>query len=262
MYSRQADSTAAGSIPCELTAAGKNGGARAWPASARAVSDEWGNALALWPLAAVSSVAVLSSAEEWPENWTRPWARFVSSVADVSADDDAVVFHGPAAGQQVRELREFLGQKMPPAVVLTTEPDAKDAIVALHSGALGYLTTERLESLEVVVRTTAAGMSCLDPQLIAPLVQEVVNRSVSLRDLTLLENPTKGAEKNFCAAEKLTARERQVMDQIAAGRTVVETAQSLRLAEKTVRNYLNNIFNKLGVRRQSEAILLWLKNVP
>lgn len=54
---------------------------------------------------------------------------------------------------------------------------------------------------------------------------------------------------------KLARREREVLEQLAAGRTIGETARALGIAEHTVRNYLTNVRYKLGVRNQSLALL-------
>lgn len=56
----------------------------------------------------------------------------------------------------------------------------------------------------------------------------------------------------------LSPRERQVMDLVAAGRSVRDVAHELVLTDKSVRNYLDRIYRKLGVRSRATAILCWL----
>lgn len=58
--------------------------------------------------------------------------------------------------------------------------------------------------------------------------------------------------------EPLTHRERDIMNLLVTGRCVREIAEALSIGDKTVRNHLSNIYRKLGVRRQSEALLQWL----
>lgn len=59
-------------------------------------------------------------------------------------------------------------------------------------------------------------------------------------------------------ADRLTARETEVMDHVASGLANREIARLCFLAEKTVKNHLNNIFPKLGVTTRAEAVSLWL----
>jgi len=55
------------------------------------------------------------------------------------------------------------------------------------------------------------------------------------------------------AAADLSLRERQVLDQIAAGLTNRQIAEHLGLAEKTVKNYVSGLLAKLGMERRTQA---------
>jgi DNA-binding NarL/FixJ family response regulator len=55
----------------------------------------------------------------------------------------------------------------------------------------------------------------------------------------------------------LSAREAEVMDLIASGRSNGEIARELYLSEKTVKNHVNRIYSKLGVPNRATAISLW-----
>ncbi|TDB89405.1 response regulator transcription factor [Actinomadura sp. KC216] len=55
----------------------------------------------------------------------------------------------------------------------------------------------------------------------------------------------------------LSARESEVMDLIATGRSNGEIARQLFLSEKTVKNHVNRIYSKLGVSSRATAIALW-----
>ncbi len=63
------------------------------------------------------------------------------------------------------------------------------------------------------------------------------------------------------ARRGLTERERDVMEAIAAGLTNREIARRLFVTEKTVKNYVNAVFSKLGVTSRGEAIARWLGTV-
>lgn len=62
------------------------------------------------------------------------------------------------------------------------------------------------------------------------------------------------------AFEGLTAREYQVLQLIAQGRDNAQIAASLELSEKTVRNHITHIFDKLAVENRSQAIVLAREN--
>jgi pimeloyl-ACP methyl ester carboxylesterase/DNA-binding CsgD family transcriptional regulator len=54
----------------------------------------------------------------------------------------------------------------------------------------------------------------------------------------------------------LTAREKEILDCIARGQTNSQIAESLHIAEKTVRNHVTNVFSKLGAEHRSQAIVI------
>ena len=58
------------------------------------------------------------------------------------------------------------------------------------------------------------------------------------------------------ALASLTARERTVLERIARGLSNVEIAQALSISERTVRNHITNIFDKLGVDTRARAIVI------
>jgi DNA-binding NarL/FixJ family response regulator len=58
----------------------------------------------------------------------------------------------------------------------------------------------------------------------------------------------------------LSRREAQVMESIGQGMRNADIAAALRVTEKTVKNHVNRIFTKLGVRTRVEAVLLWQQN--
>jgi DNA-binding NarL/FixJ family response regulator len=59
--------------------------------------------------------------------------------------------------------------------------------------------------------------------------------------------------------EKLSAQEERVLALIAEGKTNKEIATALDLSDKTVKNYLTNIFQKLHITRRAQAAALFVK---
>jgi LuxR family transcriptional regulator of spore coat protein len=58
----------------------------------------------------------------------------------------------------------------------------------------------------------------------------------------------------------LTARERQVFELLVQGFTTKDIAERLVISEKTVRNHISNVMQKLGVKGRSQAVVELIKN--
>lgn len=71
-----------------------------------------------------------------------------------------------------------------------------------------------------------------------------------------LGKPAVAAAPNTEALALLTARERTVLEQIARGLSNVEISEALCISEKTVRNHITSIFDKLGVDTRARAIVI------
>ena len=57
----------------------------------------------------------------------------------------------------------------------------------------------------------------------------------------------------------LTTREKEVFELLVNGLTTKEIAESLKISEKTVRNHISNVIQKLGVKSRSQALIELLK---
>ncbi len=120
----------------------------------------------------------------------------------------------------------------------SAEQDVVDA--AIRAGAHGYLLKEiNSAALIRAIRDVAAGNSILDPQITAR-VMEVI----------------KGDQTGSLLAI-LSPQEHRVLAKIAEGLTNKEAAAQLGLSEKTVKNYLANIFDKLHLTRRSQAAVYY-----
>jgi DNA-binding NarL/FixJ family response regulator len=128
-----------------------------------------------------------------------------------------------------------------PVLVLTMHDDDESVYGALRAGARGYLL-KGADSAELVatIRTLAAGGTAFGPA--------VARRIVGF----FLETSQKFAQGAF---PELTARERDVLDLLAAGKRNSVIARELSLSEKTVRNHLSSILAKLQVADRSAAIV-------
>jgi DNA-binding NarL/FixJ family response regulator len=137
-----------------------------------------------------------------------------------------------------REVRSLMDT--PPACLMLTSFSDEDALfTAIMAGAAGYLL-KQVSGTDLVgaVRRLAAGESLLDPAMTA-LVLERLRNPVDVED-----------DPRY---QSLTDQERRILDEIAVGKTNRQIAQSMFLAEKTVKNYVSALLRKLDMERRTEA---------
>ena len=135
-------------------------------------------------------------------------------------------------------------KRLPDTRVLILSSVADDSLVdeAIRAGAHGYLLKEvNGRGLVQAILDVAAGKSILDPAITARVMQLLRTSSPTQHDLLAT----------------LSVQERRVLALIAEGRTNKEVGAELGLAEKTVKNYLSNVFDKLHVTRRAQAAVLY-----
>lgn len=129
-------------------------------------------------------------------------------------------------------------------IVLTTFDDDDEVFEALRAGAAGYLLKDvPLDRLTEAIRAAARGESFLQPSITAKVVAEFNRLSQA--------HPTPKVD----LSEPLSQREREVLRQLAGGKSNKEIASALELAEGTVKNHMTNILAKLGVLDRTQAAL-------
>ncbi len=124
-------------------------------------------------------------------------------------------------------------------LVLTMFDDDDTVFAAMRAGAMGYLLkgAEQVE-IDRGIRAVVAGEAIFSP-------------GIAQRILGFFAAPPVGADP----FPELTAREREVLDLVAAGRRNQAIADELFLSPKTVANHISSIFVKLAVADRSEAIV-------
>jgi DNA-binding NarL/FixJ family response regulator len=119
-----------------------------------------------------------------------------------------------------------------PVLVLTAYANDEQIEAVLRAGARGYLLKgAAVDEIERAIRAVASGQTYLDPK--------VASRLVALS-----------------GAPRLSAREREVLRLVAAGRSNKEIASALDVAERTVKFHVTSIFNKLGAENRAQAVAL------
>lgn len=133
-------------------------------------------------------------------------------------------------------------------LILTSVLDDGVVYEAMSSGAHGYLLKEiNAASLCQAIIDVAGGKFVLDP-------------AVTSRVLNLVRHgaPQSDADK----LSLLSAQERRVLALVAEGKTNKEIASEMDLSDKTVKNYLSNVFEKLQISRRSQAAVLYAGSRP
>jgi two-component system response regulator DevR len=126
-------------------------------------------------------------------------------------------------------------------LILTSVVDNSMVDEAIRAGAHGYLLKEiDGRGLVNAIREVAAGRSILDPAVTARVMQMV-----------------KAGSGGRDAMASLSPQEKRVLALIAEGCTNKEVAAKLGLSEKTVKNYLSTVFEKLHVSRRAEAAVIY-----
>lgn len=127
-------------------------------------------------------------------------------------------------------------------LILTSVVDDTIVDEAIRAGAHGYLLKEvDGRGLVSAIRDVAAGKSILDPAITARVMQIMKSGSTGGRDPLALLSP----------------QEKRVLALIAEGCTNKEVGVRLNLSEKTVKNYLSTVFEKLHVSRRAEAAVIY-----
>jgi two-component system, NarL family, response regulator DevR len=158
-------------------------------------------------------------------------------IMDVRLPDGS----GVEACRAIREARPETR-----VIMLTSYADDEALFASIIAGASGYLLKQtRGQAVADAITAVAAGRSLLDPDVTGKVLER-------LRE-SRAEDP---------ALASLTDQERKVLAGLAEGRTNREIGEGLFLSEKTVKNYVSRILDKLGLARRAEAAAYMAKHKP
>jgi two-component system, NarL family, response regulator DegU len=126
-------------------------------------------------------------------------------------------------------------------IMLTMHADQEVLAAAIRSGASGYLVKDcSTEEIAEAIRSAVSGETTLSPALAASMLNEV-------RKLDPPEQPEED--------RVVTKREEEVLQLIADGCSTPEVAERLYISQKTVKNHLASIYQKLDARDRTQAVL-------
>lgn len=155
------------------------------------------------------------------------------------------------------------GELKPHGVVLDLRLQgsyAADTATSLKSAAPGALVlvhtaTEELEPVRAALRAGADGAVFKDGRDLVPALRAVLAGEVPYLDARLTRKPERRrADANGELVEPLSPREYDVLCAFAMGQSTRDIAQTLFLAESTVRSYTKSLLTKLGAHSRIEAL--------
>lgn len=177
------------------------------------------------------------------------WVRVVAEAGTAEEAIQAVAAHQPDVvvmdirlpGESGISACRVITERWPETKVLMLTSHADDDLIfqAIQAGASGYVLKQ--VGTETLIKALAAlrqGEALLDPVV----TQRVIARMRQLE-----------GEHHAAAFKNLSAREREVLALVAAGRSNREIALALNLSEKTARNHVSAILAKLGLANRVEA---------
>jgi two-component system, NarL family, response regulator DevR len=143
-------------------------------------------------------------------------------------------------GSGIEATRDIRAQRSDTRVLmLTSFADDEALFASIMAGASGYVLKQiRGGELIRAIRTVGGGQSLLDPSVTASVLDRLRKGKHLLRDEKLA---------------RLSPQEERILGLVADGFTNKEIGDKLRLAEKTVKNYVSTILSKLEVARRAEA---------
>jgi DNA-binding NarL/FixJ family response regulator len=135
----------------------------------------------------------------------------------------------------------------PKVILLTTFDLDEYAIAGLRAGASGFLLKDAsADEVLHAIRAVHAGDAVIAPSTTRRMLDHLATAVVARETSPLLE--------------RLTARERDVLLEIARGHSNAETAQRLFLSEATVKTHVGHLLAKLGVRDRVQAVIFAYEN--
>lgn len=155
--------------------------------------------------------------------------------------------------------------------IKTISPESKVIVLSIHddenyvhqviaSGASGYLLKEMdSEALIKAIQVVAGGEAYIHPKVTGKLINEY-------RRLSTLQEESDVSQIEICDEQEqsrfssLTPREKEVLQLMAEGRSNKGIGDTLFISEKTVKNHVSSILQKLVVQDRTQAVVISIKN--
>jgi len=171
----------------------------------------------------------------------------LQAALEMKPDVLLVDYHMPGmTGLDVIQELKAAGQEVI-TVVLTADTDEAVMAGAIAAGAAGYITKQQaLNEVVQAVRSASDGEPVVPPFMIPRILSHFHRQQQKEQQAELLR-------------ERLSAREIQILEQLARGRSNEEISEIFVLSPNTVRTHIHNIIKKMGVHSKLQATTLALQ---
>ncbi len=133
-------------------------------------------------------------------------------------------------------------------IIMTDRLDDVKALQAIEAGATGYILKDiPVANLAAALRAVCNGRAFFHPEITRKMIERLVRLTREQRSRLHLES------------EGLTARELDILIELAKGSTDREIAAKFVVAEGTVKTHIRHILRKLGVRNRTQAVAYVLR---
>ena len=182
----------------------------------------------------------------------QPDLRVLAACADVGqaiyaprpVDPDVLLMDVGSDAHESLRLTTVVRAEIPATrvILMGLLPDDAGVAAYVRAGASGFIMKDAsVEEYLATIRAVAAGAEALPAPLTRSLFMEIVR------------NHQGGAAATAEPAERLTARERAVVDYLAQGLSNKEIAKRMNIAVHTVKSHVHNILEKLGLQSRLEV---------
>lgn len=177
----------------------------------------------------------------------------------VLMDINMPIENGVAATERMREM--FPQVKV---LILSIHDDESYVFETLRKGASGYLLKDlEAETLIQAIRAVVSGYAYIHPKVTGKLINQL-RRMTYLEETGVMPNGTivKEADVKYVHKDNspLTRREAEVLRLMAEGKSNKAIGEFLFISEKTVKNHVSSILQKMEVDDRTQAVINAIKN--
>ena len=161
-------------------------------------------------------------------------------------DVDIVLLDITLGDENGLDILEFIRKKKinTKVIMLTMHKEVENLVRAMELKTNGYLLkTITHDELFTAIHDVYGGIDYIQPDLLPYLNNYLINKDIDREKIKLL-----------------TARELELLKMIASGKKNLEIATTLNISERTVKNHLSHVFDKLKVADRTQAAVFAIRN--